>query len=83
MLHLYVCPLNQINSKGGNCIPVQCDHGNDNDVDKLFKKITEEQDGRLDILVNNAFGGVSVCFCSCLLIIHQLLQVSERPINLR
>eukprot|EP00794_Sanderia_malayensis_P019122 gene19122-21039_t len=48
-----------INASGGKCIPVQCDHGCDEDVEKLFKKIQIEQDGRLDILVNNAFAGVS------------------------
>ena len=32
-----------------------CDHKNDDEVKALFKKINEEQSGRLDILVNNAF----------------------------
>ena len=29
-------------------------------MEQLFKRIDEEQDGRLDILVNNAFAGVNV-----------------------
>ncbi|CAH3155508.1 unnamed protein product [Porites evermanni] len=44
----------------GQCIPVQCDHGNDEEVQKLFDKVGKEQNGRLDILVNNAFKGVKV-----------------------
>ena len=39
---------------------MECDHSNDQDVEKLFTKIKKEQDGRLDILVNNAFAGVNV-----------------------
>lgn len=39
---------------------MQCDHGNDQEVQKLFDKVSKEQNGRLDILVNNAFKGVKV-----------------------
>jgi len=42
----------------GQCIPVKCDHGNDEEVKQLFDKVSREQNGRLDVLVNNAFGGV-------------------------
>jgi len=42
----------------GQCIPVKCDHGNDEEVKELFDKVSREQNGRLDVLVNNAFGGV-------------------------
>ncbi|XP_072021533.1 dehydrogenase/reductase SDR family member 1-like [Amphiura filiformis] len=45
----------EIESRGGKCIPVQCDHSNDDEVEKLFNKVKTEQNGRLDILVNNAF----------------------------
>ena len=44
----------------GQCIPVQCDHGNDEEVKQLFDKVSREQNGRLDVLVNNAYKGVSV-----------------------
>ncbi|NDZ96748.1 SDR family NAD(P)-dependent oxidoreductase [Streptomyces sp. SID6673] len=40
--------------RGGKGIPVQVDHGDDDDVAALFDRIEREQ-GRLDILVNNAF----------------------------
>jgi dehydrogenase/reductase SDR family member 1 len=39
---------------GGQAIAVACDHANDRDVDALFHRVSTEQ-GRLDLLVNNAF----------------------------
>ena len=39
---------------GGRGIAVACDHGNDEQVAALFEQVGREQ-GRLDILVNNAF----------------------------
>lgn len=50
----------QIEARGGQCIPVQCDHAKDSDIEKLFEKVKQEQDGRLDVLVNNAYSGVQV-----------------------
>jgi NAD(P)-dependent dehydrogenase (short-subunit alcohol dehydrogenase family) len=41
---------------GGKGIVVRCDHTGDLQVEALFRQIQEEQ-GRLDILVNNAWGG--------------------------
>ncbi|OBK61146.1 short-chain dehydrogenase [Mycobacterium colombiense] len=43
----------QVNAAGGRGIAVRVDHGNDDDVKALFDRIRDEQ-GRLDILVNNA-----------------------------
>jgi dehydrogenase/reductase SDR family member 1 len=37
-------------------VRIPCDHTNDADVASVFARITEER-GRLDILVNNAWGG--------------------------
>ncbi|HEY3026989.1 MAG TPA: SDR family NAD(P)-dependent oxidoreductase [Pyrinomonadaceae bacterium] len=37
-------------------VPVRCDHTHDAEVDSVFQKIRNEQ-GRLDILVNNVWGG--------------------------
>lgn len=37
-------------------IPVRCDHCQDSEVEAVFRQISEEQ-GRLDILVNNVWGG--------------------------
>ena len=41
---------------GGVGIPAPCDHTRDDDVLALFERIRREQ-GRLDILVNNVWGG--------------------------
>ncbi len=40
--------------RGGKGIAVRVDHSNDSDVAALFDRVREEQ-GRLDVLVNNAF----------------------------
>lgn len=50
----------KIRNRGGKCIPCQVDHENDVEICMLFKKIEDEQNGRLDILVNNAYKGVTV-----------------------
>jgi NAD(P)-dependent dehydrogenase (short-subunit alcohol dehydrogenase family) len=42
-----------INQAGGAGIPVICDHADDMQVQALFEQVRQEQ-GRLDILVNNA-----------------------------
>jgi dehydrogenase/reductase SDR family member 1 len=41
---------------GGGCIPIRCDHTIDEEVERVFERIAREQ-GKLDILVNNAWGG--------------------------
>jgi NAD(P)-dependent dehydrogenase (short-subunit alcohol dehydrogenase family) len=43
-----------VTQAGGKGIAVACDHARDRQVSALFKRIQSEQDGRLDILVNNA-----------------------------
>ena len=45
-----------INALGGVGIAVYCDHAQDADVEWLFERVKRER-GRLDILVNNAWGG--------------------------
>ena len=46
----------QVALTGGVGIPVRCDHTKDEDVQALFEQIEREQE-RLDILVNNVWGG--------------------------
>ena len=46
-----------IEEVGGKCIPVPVDHGDDERVRLLFEQIQDEQ-GQLDLLVNNVFSGV-------------------------
>jgi NAD(P)-dependent dehydrogenase (short-subunit alcohol dehydrogenase family) len=46
----------EVDRAGGRGIAVCCDHTNDEEVAELFRRIEREQ-GRLDVLVNNAWGG--------------------------
>ena len=46
----------EVNKLGGMGIGVQCDHTRDAEVEALFQRIHSEQ-GHLDILVNNVWGG--------------------------
>ena len=46
----------EVNARGGHAIPVQCDHGVDEEIYRLFDRI-EKDHGRIDLLVNNAFKG--------------------------
>lgn len=46
-----------VEEAGGVCIPVQVDHSDDEQVRLLFDRIQDEQ-GHLDLLVNNVYSGV-------------------------
>jgi NAD(P)-dependent dehydrogenase (short-subunit alcohol dehydrogenase family) len=46
----------EVSRMGGKGIAVPCDHTNEEDVARLFARVQDEQ-GRLDLLVNNAWGG--------------------------
>ena len=48
-----------VEEAGGVCIPVQVDHSDDEQVRLLFDRIQDEQ-GHLDVLVNNVYSGVQV-----------------------
>ena len=50
----------QIKERGGKCIGVKCDHSKDEEIEALFNKVKIEQDGQLDVLVNNVYAGVEV-----------------------
>ncbi|XP_057714464.1 dehydrogenase/reductase SDR family member 1 [Corythoichthys intestinalis] len=52
----------QVNERGGKCVPVICDSTRDDDIENLFERIKQEQRGRLDLLVNNAYAGVQAIF---------------------
>ena len=47
-----------VEKAGGTCIVVPVDHSDDQQIKSLFEQIDREQNGRLDLLVNNAYGGV-------------------------
>jgi len=46
----------ELTQLGGHGIAVRCDHTREDDVSHLFDQVKKEQ-GRLDLLVNNAWGG--------------------------
>jgi NAD(P)-dependent dehydrogenase (short-subunit alcohol dehydrogenase family) len=46
----------EVRRRGGTGIPVRCDHTVDADVERLVARVGQER-GRLDVLVNNAWGG--------------------------
>ncbi len=52
----------EVTSRGGRGIAVRCDHTRDADVEALFARIRQEQ-GRLDLLVNNVWGGYENSDC--------------------
>jgi NAD(P)-dependent dehydrogenase (short-subunit alcohol dehydrogenase family) len=45
-----------VTERGGEGIAHQCDHTVDEEIEALFTRVREDQ-GRLDLLVNNAWGG--------------------------
>jgi NAD(P)-dependent dehydrogenase (short-subunit alcohol dehydrogenase family) len=44
----------EVDRRGGKGVPVQVDHRDDDQIARLFERV-ESDEGRLDILVNNAF----------------------------
>jgi NAD(P)-dependent dehydrogenase (short-subunit alcohol dehydrogenase family) len=49
-----------VSKQGGQGIPVQVDHTVEEQVRALFERVSKEQNGRLDILVNDVWGGESL-----------------------
>ena len=52
----------EVTERGGRGIAVRCDHTVDADVDALFDRIRRDR-GRLDLLVNNVWGGYENSEC--------------------
>ncbi|XP_043541154.1 dehydrogenase/reductase SDR family member 1-like, partial [Chiloscyllium plagiosum] len=48
----------EVEGRGGRCVPVVCDSSSEEQVRSLFSQVKQAHGGRLDILVNNAYGGV-------------------------
>lgn len=68
LLDVVFCGCEQISRGGGRGIVVQCDHKNQDDVTKLFDRVKQENNGRLDLLVNNAYSAVTVRWVLVLLL---------------
>jgi NAD(P)-dependent dehydrogenase (short-subunit alcohol dehydrogenase family) len=64
----------EVTNRGGRGIAVRCDHTVDADVESLFGRIRGDH-GRLDILVNNVWGGYEHSECRPL----QLVPFWEQP----
>jgi NAD(P)-dependent dehydrogenase (short-subunit alcohol dehydrogenase family) len=47
----------EVTKRGGTGIAVRCDHTSDAETAALFERVGQERGGRLDLLVNNAWGG--------------------------
>ncbi|MBL0727984.1 SDR family NAD(P)-dependent oxidoreductase [Piscinibacter sp. HJYY11] len=47
----------EVTRLGGHGIAVRCDHTREDEVRSLFERVAREQQGRLNLLVNNAWGG--------------------------
>jgi NAD(P)-dependent dehydrogenase (short-subunit alcohol dehydrogenase family) len=47
----------QVTAAGGHGIPVRVDHSRPDEVERLVQRIDAEQAGRLDLLVNDIWGG--------------------------
>lgn len=47
----------RVTAAGGTGIAVRCDHSEPDQVAALVRRIAAEQDGRLDVLVNDVWGG--------------------------
>jgi NAD(P)-dependent dehydrogenase (short-subunit alcohol dehydrogenase family) len=46
----------EVTTRGGRGLAVRCDHTSDADVESLFNRVRDDH-GRLDILINNVWGG--------------------------
>ncbi|HEY8457545.1 MAG TPA: SDR family oxidoreductase [Actinopolymorphaceae bacterium] len=49
-----------VTAAGGHGIPVRCDHSDPAQVAELARRVAAEQNGRLDVLVNDIWGGESL-----------------------
>ncbi len=47
----------QVDERGGHGIAVRCDHSDYSDVQALLGRVATDNDGKLDVLVNAAWGG--------------------------
>ena len=73
-----------VTASGGVGIPVKVDHREEEQVRELFARIEEEQNGRLDVLVNDIWGGERLTKWNTPFWEHSLadgLQIQERAVR--
>ena len=66
----------ELTGRGGVAIPVQCDHGVDEEIYQLFDRI-EREHGKLDLLVNNAFKGKGITRVMLIIIFNELMLIGK------
>lgn len=66
----------EVTERGGRGIAVRCDHTDDAEVDALFARIRADH-GRLDVLVNNVWGGYEDSECKPL----RFVPFWEQPVQ--
>ncbi|KAJ1352015.1 hypothetical protein KIN20_008202 [Parelaphostrongylus tenuis] len=54
----------EVSERGGKGIAAYVDHSNMDEVKEFFERIERDENGRLDILVNNAYAAVKTIFDS-------------------
>jgi len=73
-----------VTAAGGEGIPVRVDHRDEAQVRELFARIEKEQGGRLDVLVNDVWGGERLTKWETPFWEHSLadgLQIQERAVR--
>jgi len=73
-----------VTAAGGTGIPVRVDHRDEAQVRELFARVEKEQDGRLDVLVNDVWGGDRLTKWETPFWEHSLadgLQIQERAVR--
>ncbi|GED16039.1 SDR family oxidoreductase [Aneurinibacillus migulanus] len=73
-----------VSHRGGVGIPVRVDHTIENEIKALFERVQKEQNGCLDILVNDVWGGDSLTEWETPFLKHSLsngLLMQERAVH--
>ncbi|CAD5209394.1 unnamed protein product [Bursaphelenchus okinawaensis] len=72
----------EIKRRQGKCVVIYCDHNDPQQVSTLFERIDRETDGRLDILVNNAYSAVEFIMRNTLCKFYDYQMQPERAFDL-
>ncbi|CAD5214539.1 unnamed protein product [Bursaphelenchus xylophilus] len=72
----------EVNSRGGKCVIAYCDHSDPEQVERLFQRISRENNGQLDILINNAYSAVEFIMKNSLVKFYDYKQRPENVFDL-